>query len=96
MTRHGDLLLQVRHVNKSFDGTQALADVSLDIRGGEVHALMGENGAGKSTLMKILAGLHTPDSGEILLRGQAVTPPQSRSGHAARHRHDPPGIDADS
>ncbi|MGA2258673.1 MAG: ATP-binding cassette domain-containing protein, partial [Thermoguttaceae bacterium] len=58
---------------KSFDGTHALTDVSLDVRAGEVHALMGENGAGKSTLMKILAGLHAPDSGEILLRGRAVT-----------------------
>ena len=73
ITGRGDLLLQVRHVHKSFDGTHALADVSLDIRAGEVHALMGENGAGKSTLMKILAGLHAPDSGEILLRGRAVT-----------------------
>ena len=72
MMQHGDLLLQVRHMHKSFDGTHALADVSLDIRAGEVHALMGENGAGKSTLMKILAGLHTPNSGEILLRGRAV------------------------
>ena len=56
------LLLQVRHVHKSFDGTHALADVSLDICAGEVHALMGENGAGKSTLMKILSGLHAPNS----------------------------------
>ncbi len=76
-----DLLLQVRHVHKSFDGTRALADVSLDICGGEVHALMGENGAGKSTFVKILAGLHAPDSGEILLHGRAVTlrsPAQAR------------------
>ena len=85
-----DLLLQVRHVNKSFDGTQALANVSLDLRVGEVHALMGENGAGKSTLMKILAGLHTPDSGEILLRGKTVslrTPAQAlRHGIAMIHQ----------
>jgi inositol transport system ATP-binding protein len=69
----GELLLQMRNVYKSFDGTRALTGVSLDIRAGEVHALMGENGAGKSTLMKILAGMHAPDSGEILLGGRVVS-----------------------
>jgi ribose transport system ATP-binding protein len=66
-------ILQMRHIGKSFPGVRALDDVSLTVTAGEVHALMGENGAGKSTLMKILAGAHQPDSGEILLDGTPVT-----------------------
>ena len=58
-------LLEVRGVGKSFPGVVALADVQLRLRSGSVHALMGENGAGKSTLMKIIAGVHAPDTGEI-------------------------------
>ena len=65
-------ILQARHISKSFAGVHALADVSLTVRGGEVHALVGENGAGKSTLMNVLAGLHQPDAGEILLQGRRV------------------------
>lgn len=68
-----DCLLQVRGVGKSFPGVVALADVQLRVRSGSVHALMGENGAGKSTLMKIIAGVHAPDQGEIRLRGRPVT-----------------------
>jgi rhamnose transport system ATP-binding protein len=62
-------LIQVRYVGKAFGGVQALAEVSLDIAPGEVHALVGENGAGKSTLIKILSGIHAPDDGEVLVGG---------------------------
>jgi ribose transport system ATP-binding protein len=65
-------LLSVRGIHKKFGGTYALQDVSFDIRRGEVLALLGENGAGKSTLIKILAGVHTLDEGEILFAGQSA------------------------
>jgi ribose transport system ATP-binding protein len=64
-----DVILKVEGVTKSFPGVKALDNVSFDIRPGEVHALVGENGAGKSTLMKALAGLHKPDSGQIVYQG---------------------------
>ena len=56
-----------------FPGVLANDDVSLDIRKGEVFALVGENGAGKSTLMNILYGMNTPTSGQVLIKGQEVT-----------------------
>jgi rhamnose transport system ATP-binding protein len=59
-------------ISKSFGATQALDDVSLDLRAGEIHALVGENGAGKSTLVKILAGVYRPDTGTISLDGEPV------------------------
>jgi ribose transport system ATP-binding protein len=65
-------LLEVRGLRKHFPGVQALDGVSLDLRAGEVLAVVGENGAGKSTLMKVLAGVHAPDGGELLLRGKPV------------------------
>jgi ABC-type sugar transport system ATPase subunit len=65
--------LEMRGITKSFAGNTVLADVRLTARGGEVHALVGENGAGKSTLMKILAGVHRPDAGEILIDGEPKT-----------------------
>lgn len=64
-------LLSLKGVSKSFPGVRALHDVSLKVEAGEIHALLGENGAGKSTLMKILCGIHQPDSGEIRLDGHA-------------------------
>ncbi|HTG41612.1 MAG TPA: sugar ABC transporter ATP-binding protein [Methylomirabilota bacterium] len=69
-------------MSKRFAATQALDDVSLDLRSGEIHALVGENGAGKSTLVKILAGIHQPDSGTIWLDGEQTVihgPAQSRA-----------------
>jgi ribose transport system ATP-binding protein len=68
-----DYLLQMRGITKRFPGVVALQDVSIELRAGEVLALMGENGAGKSTLMKILGGAYPPDAGEILLDGKPVT-----------------------
>ncbi len=66
------IILEMRGISKSFPGVRALDNVSLSVRKGEVHALVGENGAGKSTLMKILSGAYTKDQGEILLKGQSV------------------------
>lgn len=66
-------LLQMRGIVKQFPGARALDGVDLEIRAGEVHCLLGQNGAGKSTLIKVLAGAHQPDEGEILLDGSPVT-----------------------
>src|SRR3954470_19393666 len=68
------LLLDVRGVSKSFPGVKALEDMHLDLRGGEVLALVGENGAGKSTLMKLLSGIYTADQGEFFLNGERYEP----------------------
>ncbi|KQS24803.1 sugar ABC transporter ATP-binding protein [Dyadobacter sp. Leaf189] len=65
-----DFILTVNQLSKSFSGIKALDNISFNLRRGEVHALMGENGAGKSTFMKILIGLLTPDSGEIVFEGK--------------------------
>ena len=67
-----ECLLEARDIHKAFPGVVALDGVSLKLRAHSVHALLGENGAGKSTLMKIIAGIHAPDAGELRLRGQAV------------------------
>jgi methyl-galactoside transport system ATP-binding protein len=69
---NGSYTLQIKDISKAFPGVIALDKVSIDIRSGSVHALMGENGAGKSTLMKCLFGIYDPDSGEILLDGKPV------------------------
>ena len=67
-----DNVLVMEHISKSFPGVKALNDVHLTVRGGTVHALMGENGAGKSTLMKVLIGMYIPDEGNITFLGNPV------------------------
>lgn len=74
---NSQLLLRLEDISKSFGPVHALRGVSLDIRAGEVLALIGENGAGKSTLMKVLSGAHRPEGGEVFIDGRPV------------HLHDP-------
>src|SRR5690349_7828215 len=75
--------LTMTGIAKRFGSTQALAGVDLDLRLGEVHALVGENGAGKSTLMKVLSGAERPDSGSMTLDGQPYAPASPQE--ARRH-----------
>ncbi len=65
-------LWELREVSKAFPGVQALDDVSMSIKAGEIHALVGENGSGKSTLAKCLAGVHQPESGQLRHEGEPV------------------------
>ncbi|MFV1979637.1 MAG: ATP-binding cassette domain-containing protein, partial [Rhodothermia bacterium] len=76
-------LLQLRRIHKSFGPVQALKNVDLDVRAGEVLGLIGENGAGKSTLVKILSGVHKPDSGSIELDGVEYRPSSPLEARAA-------------
>ena len=68
----GDVILTMKGIDKSFPGVHALDHVDLEVRKGEVHALMGENGAGKSTLMKVLTGIYSKDAGTITFEGREV------------------------
>lgn len=82
MAQH-EFLLEMNRIHKEFPGVKALDDVTLKVRQGTVHALMGENGAGKSTLMKCLFGMYRPDAGEIVLNNERVTLNSSKD--ALRH-----------
>jgi len=67
-----DYIISIRKVSKSFPGVKALDEVSIDVRKGSVHGIVGENGAGKSTLMKILSGVYQKDSGTIVFDGEQI------------------------
>ena len=67
-----DVLLRAENICKQFNGIPVLKGVDLEIRKGEVHALMGENGAGKSTIIKIITGVYTKDDGQIYMDGEPV------------------------
>ena len=74
-----DYIVEMRHITKRFPGILANDDITIQVRRGEVFALLGENGAGKSTLMSMLYGMYEPDSGEIFIRGQKVRLTSSNS-----------------
>jgi simple sugar transport system ATP-binding protein len=79
-TMTGTTLLAARHISKHFGGVQALDDVTLEVRAGDVHCLAGENGCGKSTLIKIISGVESADAGEIEIEGEVharMTPVQA-------------------
>jgi ribose transport system ATP-binding protein len=78
-----DVLVRLDGITKSFLGVPVLRGIDLDLRAGEVHALVGENGAGKSTLLKVLAGVHRPDSGRIVLGDKEVSFATPRDAQAA-------------
>ena len=67
-----DVILKMEGITKLFPGVRALDNVQLELRKGEVHAVIGENGAGKSTLMKILLGIYIADEGTIVYKGEPV------------------------
>ena len=67
-----DFVIEMLHITKEFPGIKANDDITLQLRKGEVHALLGENGAGKSTLMSVLFGLYQPEQGKILKNGKEV------------------------
>jgi ABC-type sugar transport system ATPase subunit len=72
MKNNNDIILQMSNITKAFAGVLALNKVMLELKKGEIHALIGENGAGKSTLMKVLLGIYRCDSGEIIYRGKKI------------------------
>jgi rhamnose transport system ATP-binding protein len=82
-TDQAEAAVTLAYITKSFAGLKVVKDVSFDVRPGEVHALLGENGAGKSTLIKIMAGLHQPDEGEIAVNGTPIKFATPRDAHAA-------------
>ena len=65
-----EFILELKDVVKTFGGVTALDGVQFQLKRGEIHALMGENGAGKSTFIKVITGVHQPDSGLMLLKGR--------------------------
>ena len=86
-------VLEMQHIMKIYsNGVVANEDVSLELKKGEIHALLGENGAGKSTLMKVLFGIETPDQGKILLNGKETVIRSPPGCHRKRNRHGAPAF----
>ena len=77
-----DYILELKDIVKRFSGVVALNHVQFQLKKGEIHALMGENGAGKSTFIKVITGVHAPDEGEIILKGEKVTFANPREAYA--------------
>jgi simple sugar transport system ATP-binding protein len=73
MTENSENILEVRDISKAYVGVQALDTVTMDIKKGEIHCLVGENGSGKSTLIKIVAGVVKQDTGEVVINGRSYT-----------------------
>src|ERR671926_265886 len=93
MTVATEPVLRLEHADKSFGAIRALEDTHIELYAGEAHALVGENGAGKSTLVKILAGVHRPDGGRLLLEGEEAifdTTKQSQDAGIAIIFQEPP------
>ena len=86
-----DNVIEMLHITKEFPGIIANDDITLQLRRGEIHALLGENGAGKSTLMSVLFGLYQPEAGEIRKNGQVVKirSEERRVGKECRSRWSP-------
>ena len=82
-TTHPAPVISLEHAQKSFGAVHALEDGDIELFGGEVHGLVGENGAGKSTLVKILAGVHRPDSGRLVLDGEEAIFDNAKQSQAA-------------
>ena len=68
--RIGDVILNCKNISKSFSKVEVLKNINIEIKKGEVHAIIGANGAGKSTLMKIICGVHEANSGELIYKGK--------------------------
>ncbi len=86
-----EYILELKNITKTFPGVKALNNVQFQLKPGEIHALMGENGAGKSTFIKVITGVHQPDSGQIYLDGKEVVFPDpiaaQNAGIAAIYQH---------
>ncbi len=93
MENNNSVLLEMKNICKSFPGVKALDNVSLTVKRGTVHALMGENGAGKSTLMKCLFGIYSKDSGQHPAEWEGSQLQNLERGAGTRRRHGASGAE---